>query len=298
MLVQQAARQAALELEAASAAADESPESADPTAEAPAGAAAEATAGAPAEPGASPAADPEAPVVPVQVEVTSLPRGADVLVGDKRVGMSPLRVELPLGRPADVTVRSAGFAPQTRTITASSDHGPERFKLEPLDYLLFVRTEPPGAELEIGGKSATAPGPLALGHLDGSVLVTVSKAGHQRMTRPVRLEEFSEREGTMRAEIDVRLSPLPGYPKAVPSPPASKAHAKPTRKAPPAKQEDAPPAPAAQDAPSPEPAPAAPAAPAGASLAVTPSPPDPAAPSAPAPVAPPPPPPSVLPPSP
>jgi hypothetical protein len=49
-----------------------------------------------------------------------------------------------------------------------------------------------------------------LGHLDGSVQVSVGKAGYQRMTRPVRLDEFREENGVMRAEIEVRLSPLPG----------------------------------------------------------------------------------------
>jgi uncharacterized protein (TIGR02266 family) len=260
MLVAQAAQQAEVERAAAAAAAAEAQEAlgvpgeAAPTAGAGAAAAQLAQGGAPA---AVPTVA-ATPAVPVQVELSSVPRGADVMVGEQHVGVTPLRVELPIGQPANVSVKSPGYAAETRVITAVAGQEPLRFKLEPLDYLLFVRTEPPEAELEIGTKTIIAPGPLELGHLDGGVLVTVSKPGHQRMTRPVRLEEFAEREGKMRAEIDVRLSPLPGFKESVPA--VVKPRPKPPTRKPAASSAAAPAAPSAETTPAP--APAAPAAPA------------------------------------
>jgi uncharacterized protein (TIGR02266 family) len=146
----------------------------------------------------------------VEIEITSLPRGASVQVDGKTIGVSPLHAELPTGKQAEVTVSSEGYATMTKQIVPAAENDPLRFKLEPLPYELSVRTDPPDAELSVGAVTAIAPGPLALGHLDGSVQVSVGKVGYQRMTRPVRIEEFREESGVMRAEIEVRLSPLPG----------------------------------------------------------------------------------------
>jgi uncharacterized protein (TIGR02266 family) len=256
MLAEQAAR--AVEREASAAVEPPAVAEALPGAGGPAAAGAGVgIAGAAAAPAVAAPSEPTTPAVPVQVEVTSVPRGADLVVGDARVGMTPMRVELPIGRPANVSVRSQGFATETRTVIATPNQEPLRFKLEPLAYVLFVRTEPAEAELELGAQKVIAPGPLELGHLDGGIVVSISKPGHQRMTRPVRLEEFTERDGKMRGEIDVRLSPLPGFkgPVVAPKPPAPKPRSRPSGRKPAA---SAAPAPAAEG----EPAAAAPAAPA------------------------------------
>jgi hypothetical protein len=93
----------------------------------------------------------------------------------------------------------------------SASATPERlhFKLEPLPYAVTVRTDPAGAEISVNGRTAIAPGPLELGHLDGTAMMSVAKSGYQRVTRPLRLEEFIEQDGQMRAVVEVRLSPLP-----------------------------------------------------------------------------------------
>lgn len=154
--------------------------------------------------------EPTAAAEPVEIEITAVPRGAEVRVDGKRIGNAPLRATLARGREASVEVRSTGYATMTRAVTPAADNEPLRFKLEPLPFELVVRTDPPGAELSYGDRTAIAPGPLALGHVDGAVNVSISKEGYRRMTRPLRLDEFREDDGVMRAKIDVRLSPLPG----------------------------------------------------------------------------------------
>lgn len=144
------------------------------------------------------------------VNVTSLPRGADVRVGGVVTGQTPTNIELPIGREASVTVSALGHASQTRAVIAERGMDPLRFKLEPLPFVLVVRTTPPEAEVAVGAAVAVSPAPLALGHVSRPVDVTVSKAGYRRMTRQVRLDEFAEKEGVFRADIEVSLSPMPG----------------------------------------------------------------------------------------
>jgi hypothetical protein len=141
----------------------------------------------------------------------------------------------------------------TQTIVPTAGSEPLRFKLEPLPYALVVRSTPLAAEITVGQRTALAPAPLELGHLDGGVQVSIAKDGFQRMTRLVRLDEFGEQNGVMRAEIEVTLSPLPGGA----APPVQRA--RPPRP----RAREAPPAPSGEAEPSEAaPAPAAPAAPA------------------------------------
>jgi uncharacterized protein (TIGR02266 family) len=236
----------------------------------PAPSAAPSTAAAPtaqAPAAASPAA---APGATIEVEVGSVPRGADVLLNGKRVGITPMRLPLRTGEATQITVSSSGYASMTKSVTPAAEQEPLSFKLDPLPYVVTVQTIPPGAELTVGDKSAIAPGPLDLGHLDGGVLVSVGKTGFQRMTRPLRLDEFSERDGVMRAEIEVRLSALPGAAQEAvrarirrrpdeppPPPPEPGAEAAPAAAAPEAPAAAAPEAPAAAPA-APAPAPGTP----------------------------------------
>lgn len=206
--------------------------------------AAQAATAVPANPTPGTEAAPAAEPATVSVEVSSVPRGAEILIGGKSVGTTPMHVALPLGVEAQVSVRSPGFATMTQSVTVSSASDAQRFKLEPLPYAVIVTTDPPGAELSFEGHSATAPGPLELGHLDGSASISVAKSGYQRIARPLRLEEFFEQDGVMRAQVEVRLSPLPGGG-------ASSTHRTRSRG-------DAPPAPEAAPAPEGNAAPSAP----------------------------------------
>jgi hypothetical protein len=170
---------------------------ADPAAAAPAAAA----------PTGAPAA---ATAEQIEVNVTSLPRGADVRVAGVLKGQTPTNVDLAIGRQTNVTVSAPGYAAQAKLVTAIAGMDPLRYKLEPLPYVLVVVTSPPEAELAVGSVTSVSPAPLALGHISSGVDVAVTKRGYRRMTRNVRLDEFSERDGVLRAEIQVSLSPMPG----------------------------------------------------------------------------------------
>jgi hypothetical protein len=213
--------------------------------------AAQAAPAQPASPSAAPTAQPAAPVATVEVEVSSLPRDSDITVDGKRVGTTPKHVSLPVGREAQIVVSSPGYASMSKRVVAGASTEPLRFKLEPLPFSLVVQTTPPEANVSVGRATATAPAPLDLGHLDGGVQVSIAKDGFQRMTRLVRLDEFAEKDGVMRAEIEVTLSPLPGF-QGVPTKavPKKHPHAGSPREAPPAPGE----AEAAPEAPSEAPA--------------------------------------------
>jgi hypothetical protein len=146
----------------------------------------------------------------IKVNVTSSPRGAAVSVDGEGQGTTPTNLQLPLEREARVRVSMPGYAPLEKQVTASREEPPVRFKLEPLPYELLVRTTPPNAEVNVGNVTAVAPAPLSLGHVMGDVSVSIGKTGYMRMTRPVRLDEFKEQDGVMRAQIEVALSPMPG----------------------------------------------------------------------------------------
>jgi uncharacterized protein (TIGR02266 family) len=167
-----------------------------------------------ADPAAQPtAADPaaQAPVAgpDVPLAIHAKPRNAEVWFGDKQQGTAPLTAKLPSNVPVEVSVRSPGFATVTRSITPQEGAAVEAFELAPLPYQLVVTSEPAGATIASAGKSAVSPAPLELGHLEGAVSISVDKEGFQRSTRSVKLEEFQEKDGVMRLEITLSLTPLP-----------------------------------------------------------------------------------------
>jgi uncharacterized protein (TIGR02266 family) len=155
--------------------------------------------------------EPSAPAkpVPIDVNVTSEPRGAQVLVDGKPAGTTPVTLALKTTIPAEISVRSPGYAPKSQRVTPEVGMAPQHVELAPLPYELVINTTPPGATVRAKDVSAVSPAPLVLGHLDGMISVTVEKDGHQRTSRTVRLEEFHEQNGTMRAVVTLSLSPLP-----------------------------------------------------------------------------------------
>jgi uncharacterized protein (TIGR02266 family) len=186
---------------------------------------------------AKPAAPAEVPAVPVELSVTSEPRGAQLLADGKPAGTTPATLSLTAGVAVELSVHSPGYATTTQRVTPQKGTAPQSFVLAPLPYELLVTTEPAGANVHVKELSAVSPAPLTLGHLDGMVTATIDKDGYQRMSKTVRLEEFHEQGGTMRAEMSVTLSALPGGARR--RPPAARAPAAP------------PPEPTAADAPPP-----------------------------------------------
>jgi uncharacterized protein (TIGR02266 family) len=198
-------RNAAQHAENAQAALEKTPPAAAPSEPSPAAATPAA-----AEPAAQPAAEP-APVAgpEVPVVIQAKPRDAEVWFGDKKQGNAPLTVKLPSNVPVEISVRSAGFATLTRSVTPREGATPESFELAPLSYQVVITTDPPGATIASGSASAVSPAPLDLGHLAGPAAVSIDKEGFQRSMRSVKLDEFREQDGVMRAEISLVLTPLP-----------------------------------------------------------------------------------------
>ena len=168
-----------------------------------------------AAPDAAPATGPDAAVVEpppkawVSVNITSVPRGADIVMGGRVVGTTPTHLDLPLDREAEIAVRAPGYATLTKKTMILRRPLPVRFRLEPLPFVLTVETTPSGAEVQVGDRTATSPATLELGHLQGDIRVSVGKKGYRRTSRPVRLDEFAEWDDAMRATVTVNLSELP-----------------------------------------------------------------------------------------
>ena len=211
-----------------------------------------AAAAEPVAPPPSAAAAPGAAREPTNVamQVTSEPAGASVSIDGKAVGATPVTVDLPAQTAVEVRVHSPGFEPKTEKVTPSTGMRPLHVALAPLTYELTIVSEPKGALVKAGEASAESPNPLVLGHVTGRgpIEVMVEKDGFQRMSRSVRLDEFEERDGKMRAELTLSLMPSPPARRraAAPPPPAAARTKAPT---------EAPPAPSANDVPEPSEAP-------------------------------------------
>jgi uncharacterized protein (TIGR02266 family) len=164
---------------------------------------------APATPDPAAAPPPSAAPVALQVRVMSEPRTAELSVDDKPVGATPALVPMVVGTPVTLTFRSPGYATKVEQVTPKPGDSALTFTLAPLQYSLVIDSTPPGALVRANGLSAATPKPLALGHIEGMVTVSIEKEGYQRMSRVVRLDEFQEQAGAMEAELSVSLVPLP-----------------------------------------------------------------------------------------
>ena len=159
------------------------------------------------------------------LSITSLPRGADLFIAGERKGETPITVQVAQQHPVTLEVRAHGYATATRTLTPGTRPAAQRFELEPLDFVLRVETVPPGATVQLPGKSLTSPGEVNLGHLGWAVTASISKTGYRSAKRPVRPTMFQLSEGKMRATVTINLAPLPKGaavapgPNSTPSPP-------------------------------------------------------------------------------
>ncbi len=123
-----------------------------------------------------------------RVAVTSEPAGADVFVGERKLGTTPAIVAVPEGRqtlnllldgykPADVDV----------AVLANTDVALDTVVLEDADGVLSVRTRPSGANVTVDGRyRGQTPVELALAPGEEYV-IALSKAGYGRTSRRVRL---------------------------------------------------------------------------------------------------------------
>ena len=132
-----------------------------------------------------------------------------VALDGKPAGTTPSHVVLKEGTKVSLTATMPGHAPMTKELGPALEPSPILFTLQPLPYVLVVRTTPAGGELNALGVTAISPAPLELGHVSGNFSVNAGKEGYQRTSQPVRLSEFTEQDGVMRATLQISLSPLP-----------------------------------------------------------------------------------------
>ncbi|MET0387503.1 MAG: TIGR02266 family protein, partial [Polyangiales bacterium] len=161
-----------------------------------------------ATPAAAPVPPPPPPPAaaaasPIELALSSTPHGAEALVNGQRIGATPTKLSLQTGTTVELSLSLAGYATKTErlAVTQALAGKPYEVALTPLPYELKVISEPEGATLSVGQATAVSPAPLALGHIDGPVTLTVELAGYRKLTRVVRLDEFQDQSGTLRAEL-------------------------------------------------------------------------------------------------
>jgi hypothetical protein len=71
----------------------------------------------------------ETPAGTVPIDITSMPPGADVKIGDKPAGTTPTKLHLPPGTEERITVSKPGYLAETRTVKAGPSGGVAGFTL-------------------------------------------------------------------------------------------------------------------------------------------------------------------------
>ena len=123
---------------------------------------------------------PEAPKEPgkCNVEIASTPPGAEIMLGDTKLGVTPGSFELPCGSEAKLSIKKATFTTADRSITPAPDQ-PNKLvlKLTKLIVSLKVTSTPAGATITSGGKSlGVTPTTIKLPMGDAATL-TLTKPG-------------------------------------------------------------------------------------------------------------------------
>ena len=128
------------------------------------------------------------------VSIASSPPGAEVLVDDEVVGLTPLQAEILQGQ-HEIRLQKPGFKQITifRSVTAGQDFSMDDFQLEPVDGKLTVGSQPAGASILIGGKFfGTTPQTLELA-AETDHQLHLSKAGYTTSRQRFRLAADEQR---------------------------------------------------------------------------------------------------------
>ena len=140
-----------------------------------------------------------------EVTVGSVPRGADVRIDGKRVGQTPLELNLFPGT-HELQISADRFKTwHTRlSVKANQPQVLDKIRLEPADGTFSLRTNPAGANVTIGDKFVgNTPLKLAL-RPDTVHVVRVSKAGYENVVRKVTLSSAGVEE------LNLDLVPIKG----------------------------------------------------------------------------------------
>ena len=146
------------------------------------------------------------------VEVSSEPAGADVFVGETRVGTTPVSIELLEGT-HELTVARDGYAAWDGTVSAIPNE-PQvlpTIELQPANAKLRVNTIPRGANVTVNGRyRGQSPITLSLSP-EVDYAIGMSKAGYGVTTRNLRLQsaandsitvDLSARVGTVTVNVE------------------------------------------------------------------------------------------------
>ncbi|HUS27803.1 MAG TPA: PEGA domain-containing protein [Kofleriaceae bacterium] len=123
---------------------------------------------------------------PCKVDVSSVPTGADIYLAKAKVGTTPFSLELPCGTAATLTLKKARFLATDRTFTPSAVKANKiTIKLGKTMFSLKVTSNPSGATITIGGKSAgVTPTTVKVAAFESSA-ITLSKPGFATDTQRV-----------------------------------------------------------------------------------------------------------------
>ena len=92
-----------------------------------------------------------------KVNITTEPRGANVTIGGRYRGQSPLEVSLAPGRTYEVLLSKVGYAPEKRNITVKPEQDIALdSRLKPITGTLRLKVSPPGGTLYVDGKAVGA----------------------------------------------------------------------------------------------------------------------------------------------
>lgn len=134
---------------------------------------------------------PDVPVVVAtatdcKVSVSSVPSGAEILIGKEVVGKTPAALTLPCGAESKLVVRKARFVAQTRTVTPKVTGGkPIKVALAKVTYSVKVSSTPTGASITVEGKSmGFTPTTVKLPAFESSTL-KIAKVGFTAETKTI-----------------------------------------------------------------------------------------------------------------
>ncbi len=95
-----------------------------------------------------------APSTECKVSVSSVPAGAEIVMGKDVVGKTPVALTLPCGAETKLVIRKARFVAQTKTVTPKAEGGkPLKVSLARVTFSVKVSSTPPGASITVAGKS-------------------------------------------------------------------------------------------------------------------------------------------------
>jgi uncharacterized protein (TIGR02266 family) len=172
------------------------------------------------EPQAADAVVAGAAVRQVDVDIRTVPKDAELLVGGVSRGTGSQVIPLPEGQTVTVTARAPGHSELSREIKPRAGLLPVKLVLPSLPYVVRVVTTPPGARVSAGpSKRGTSPTDLVVGApLHGDVGVIARLPGYESARVTLKADDFAPTTENNIATLNLSLNPLPKAPVAPPAP--------------------------------------------------------------------------------